>query len=53
MNQRILRQAEDQFKTLSNLSNNEIENEIINFIEGGANLVSLPFLVFSAEMSCV
>ncbi len=46
MNQRTLRRAASQFKTLSDLSEDEIEDledKVINLIEAGANLV-LPLL---------
>ena len=42
MNQRTLRRAAGHFKTLSDLSDDEVENledEVINLIEAGANLV--------------
>ena len=56
MNQRTLRRAAGQFKTLSDLSDDEVENledEVINLIEAGANLVPSPSSVSSAEMGYV
>ncbi len=48
INQQILKRATTEFKTLSDLSKDEIENledEVINFIKVGANLVFFLSLV--------
>ena len=53
MNQRTLRRAANEFKILSDLSEDEIadlEDEVIHLIEAGADLVPPPSLPTIADM---
>ena len=53
MNQRTLRRAACQFKTLSEDEIEDLEDEVINFFEAGANLVPPRSLLAPAEIGYV